>query len=78
MKPFYVVWNPPTGYTKFRHSSIKAAVEEAKRLALAHPNQEFIVLAPVSTSKKVDVQTTMFIYDPENAPIPDLEDEIPF
>ncbi len=41
---FYVVWQPDSGYTKFRHPSRNAAIQEAKRLALAHRGKEFIVL----------------------------------
>lgn len=69
-RPFYLVWNPITGYTRFKHESKQQAENEARRLALEHRGQDFIVLAPVTSTKSVDVQTEGFEYE--------LQDEIPF
>lgn len=43
----YLVWNPNTGYPKFRHSSRESAIQEAKRLAGNHPGQPFYVLEAI-------------------------------
>lgn len=62
-QPYYVVWNPITGYTKYKHDTRQAAENEAKRLALEHRGQSFVVLAPISMMKIAEVQTTLFEYD---------------
>lgn len=50
-QPFFLVWNPQSGYTKYRHETEEAAAEEARRLAVLHPGKEFIVLRPVESVK---------------------------
>jgi hypothetical protein len=72
-RPFYLVWNPDTGYAKHKHPDKLCAELEAKRLTLANRGQEFIVLAPVSVSKIADVVTESFDYSS-----PDFEQDIPF
>lgn len=69
-QPFYLVWNPATGQTKHRHFTKQDAENEANRLALLHRGQEFIVLAPVSSTKTVEVQKECYDYSDQ--------DEIPF
>lgn len=69
-QPFYLVWNPDTGYTMFRHESKQSAVNEARRLALLHRGSDFIVLAPVTSTKSIDVQVDDFDYSDN--------DELPF
>lgn len=60
---FYLVWNPSTGYTMFRHESRRAAEIEAERLCRQH-NGEFIVLEAQCSIKKSDIVKTNFIIDP--------------
>jgi len=43
-QPFFLVWNPKTGYTKRRHSTVQQAESEAQRLADKIPGTEFHVL----------------------------------
>jgi len=68
---FWLVWNPKTGYTMFRHESKEGARAEAERLAIAHPGDTFIVLTPHSACKRTDVQWQ----ERQNAP---HDDGIPF
>lgn len=63
MKPFYVVWNPATGYTRFRHESHRSAITEAERLAKEHEGQEFIVLQAITKSVSKTVVTEKYDYD---------------
>lgn len=67
-KAYFVVWNPSSGYTRFKHESEQAAEREAQRLAREHKGQEFVVLATRSVSKSSDVTTERF----------EPEDQIPF
>lgn len=69
--PFWLVWNPQGNNPTFRHHSREAAQAEAERLARLAPGQRFYVLAALSVTHKVDVQTTHF-------DIMDLIDEVPF
>lgn len=41
---FFIVWNPEGENPKYRHSNFESAREEADRLALSNPDQEFYVL----------------------------------
>lgn len=68
---FYLVWNPSTGYTKYRHQSRKLAQAEAERMARNNRDQEFIVLSAVASVKISDVVSEDFDY-------PILEEDIPF
>lgn len=51
MMKFYLVWEPTSGYTKYRHECIDEARREACRLAGANREKEFFVLEAVSVSK---------------------------
>lgn len=42
--PFFLVWNPSTGYTKKRHKTVESAETEAQRLADLNPKTKFHVL----------------------------------
>jgi hypothetical protein len=42
--PFFLVWNPRTGFTKHRHSTVQQAEAEAKRLSDLNMGVEFHVL----------------------------------
>ena len=44
LKPFFLVWNPKTEQTAFRHPDYTSARNEALRLAKKNPGQEFFVL----------------------------------
>ncbi len=58
--PFWLVWNPATGYARFRHPTQPQADAEAIRLANEHPGQDFYVLEPVTVAKKVAVEVRRF------------------
>lgn len=62
---FWVVWNPQGRAPMVRHLSREAAAQEAKRLAMVSPGQEFIVLAGLESYKAVTITKTVF-------------DEVPF
>lgn len=70
LKPFFVVWNPATGYTKFKHPTQEAADKEAERLARENRNSEFLVMAPVARFKAVDVTKEKFDYYLKEEDIP--------
>lgn len=59
-EPFFVVWQPSTGYTKYRHGDEYAATAEAERLANLHDGQEFIVLRPVVSVQKTSIVRKRF------------------
>lgn len=42
--PFFLVWNPKTGYTRRRHKTVDDAEKEAQRLANKRPDAKFHVL----------------------------------
>lgn len=65
---YYLVWNPDTGYTKFRHYNLYVATEEAKRLARQHPGSEFVVLQAVRSVKVNDILIEEY----------DTREELPF
>lgn len=62
-QPFFLVWEASSGYTRFRHPDRQQAEREAERLARLSKGCEFIVLAPLSSSKSSDVVTEKFDYD---------------
>lgn len=55
MQQFYMVWNPATKYTAYKHDDYQMAKTEATRLARNNPGQEFVVLCAVATLCKQDV-----------------------
>jgi hypothetical protein len=69
-QPFFVVWQPSTGYTKYRHTSQEAAEEEAVRLAKQNLGQEFIVLLSMSSLVVNKVQREEFDLGSLPTPIP--------
>ncbi len=48
---FYLVWNPESGYTKFKHENYDSAHNEAERLAKENSGKEFYVLQTVERCK---------------------------
>lgn len=67
---FFLVWNPKTGKTNFRHKSEKEAIDESRRLAKIHKGEEFIVLMAVKRSISADILTESFVTP--------YQDDIPF
>jgi hypothetical protein len=65
-KMFYLVWNPFGHSPSFRHATYDSALKESRRLAQENPCATFYVLAAMSKSKNVSVQTV------------ELERELPF
>lgn len=55
MQKFYMVLQPQTNYTRYRHNDYQAAKTEAMKLARNNPGQEFIVLLAICTVAKQDV-----------------------
>lgn len=72
---FWMVYGLGQKQPTVRHKTFESAHAEAKRLAKLNPEVPFYVLAPVSVSLKVEVDT---IYLPIRAPYVDLDSEIPF
>lgn len=68
--PFFTVWNPTTGYTKYRHDDYDAAKQEAERLAGLHKGMEFYVLGAMARSIKKDIDTQEFVKRKLDAEIP--------
>jgi hypothetical protein len=56
MQQFYMVLNPATNFTRFRHQDYQSAKAEAMRLARNHPGQDFIVLSAVASVVKDDLR----------------------
>ena len=46
---FYLVWEPNSGYTKYKHYEVKDATEEAERLAKKELGKEFYILEAKSS-----------------------------
>lgn len=67
---FYVVWNPSSGYTKYKHDCVSDARREAERLAWEHPGQEFHVLTTLGCA----LVTQPSIWTPAVA----IEETLPF
>lgn len=79
-KKFYMVWNPNGGAPRVRHSSKTEARNEATRLALANPRQQFYVLSAFEMYQtNRPVQRTV-LADPAiaSAPSHDQCSEIPW
>ncbi|WP_375187719.1 hypothetical protein [Sphingobium yanoikuyae] len=56
---FYIVWNPEGQNPRVRHEGWCGAAEEAKRLAIANPGQEFFVMQAhrrVTTPQPVEIE----------------------
>ena len=53
---FFLVWNPSTGRTQYKHGSLGQARSEAERLARENPGQVFHVLANMGCARKTDVE----------------------
>ncbi|MCS0501583.1 hypothetical protein [Ancylobacter mangrovi] len=56
---FWMVYGLGQGQPTVRHKTYASARDEAARLARNHPGVSFFVLAAVSVSRRVDVETTM-------------------
>lgn len=56
MQQYYMVLQPSTNYTSYRHNDYQVAKAEAIRLAKNNPGKEFVVLAAVATIVKDDVK----------------------
>lgn len=75
MPPYFVVYNPDTGYTKFQHPSYQEALNEAKRLAAAHIGDRFVILCAVAVAEvPVQVQHNRLALEARDL----TGDEIPF
>ena len=72
---FWMVYGLGQKQPTVRHKSFQSAHGEAKRLAKANPEIPFYVLAPISVSLKVEVDT---IFLPIRSPFADQDTEIPF
>jgi hypothetical protein len=74
MDKFYLVWEPSSGYTKYRHSTQQHAEQEAERLARENPNKQFHVLTSLGFCYKNDISWQR---PKEEIPVIDLK-ELPF
>lgn len=57
---YWLVWNPQTARTSFKHPTEHSATTEAERLARLNPGEMFVVLTPVSARKVDDMQIIKF------------------
>lgn len=57
---FWMVYGLHQGRPTYRHKTEDSAVEEAKRLARAHPDTDFYVLESTHRVVKRDVDVTKF------------------
>lgn len=57
---FFLVWCPTGKNPSYRHATYADAAREAKRLALAVPDQEFYVLEAHMMAKHEPVKITEF------------------
>lgn len=53
---FWLVWCEAHGTPTYKHTSLSGAKNEAKRLAMLHPGQTFVVLESVGSMRKVEVE----------------------
>jgi len=73
-KQFFMVYGMNQGAPTVRHDTMQQAKREAERLARACPGIEFYVLAAISRSRRVDVETDIIA---EGWPDPQ-DDGVPF
>lgn len=57
---FWVVWNPEGRNPQVRHTTQEKATHEAKRLAIAHPGERFVVLESVDCYEVCNLTRTVF------------------
>lgn len=79
LHPGFPVWNPRGTLPNKQHNSIKAAQDEAERLAVRSPGQRFYVMAPVGAA---EAKPAVSKFEPilpvmEVSPTA-MDDEIPF
>ena len=72
---FWMVYGLGQKQPTVRHKTYGSAEAEAKRLAKLHPEIPFFVLAPISVSIKIEVDTAFL---PLRVPRVDRDEEIPF
>lgn len=48
-KKFWLVWNPTGSNPQYRHENFESAKQEAKRLAVIYPGNEFVVMESLGT-----------------------------
>ena len=59
-RSFFLVWQPETGYTRYRHDDYQLAQLEAERLAAQNPGKEFLVLQAVGGAVSTNIQRIEF------------------
>ena len=60
-RQFFMVYGMDQGAPVMRHGSYADAKREAERLARNNPGKDFYVLAAVSRSRRVDVETEVIV-----------------
>lgn len=73
-RQFFMVYGMGQNRPTVRHKTLASATQEAERLARANPGIDFYVLAAVSRSRKVDVETEVIAAEWPAA----LDDGVPF
>lgn len=81
LHPGFLVWSPAGALPNKQHTSIKAAQDEAERLAKQKPGQRFYVMVPIGAAEAV-IAPPVSKFEPilpvmEVRPT-DMDDEIPF
>ncbi len=77
-RQFFMVYGMNQGAPTVRHESLAEATREAERLARANPGIDFYVLAAISRSRKVDVETEVLVAEWPAAHAALNPDDIPF
>ena len=73
MNTFWMIYGQGCGRPTYQHMSFESAVAEAKRLARANPDINFVILKAIAAARKDDVRIET-IQGAER----DLDSEIPF
>lgn len=61
--PFWLVWREDGLAPRYKHQSPEAAEAEARRLAIAHPGDAYMVLAPVARVRMDALKVERFVCD---------------
>jgi hypothetical protein len=65
-RPFWMVWNPQKFPPQAQHDTAEKAVNEAKRLAAAHPGEQFVVLMATHRVQRAEPVTVTVLADPDD------------
>jgi hypothetical protein len=76
--PGFYVWNPEGRYPNYTHMTLRAASDEAKRLAAQNPGKQFFVMAPAAVAQSEVSPVVFGLVDATQPDADDLDAMIPF